>query len=81
MNSFRALNLQGKYRGLRVSFGYPACPNLEDQEKLFSLLAPAKHAGVKLTEGFMMDPEASVSALVFSHPQARYFSAGTVAEG
>jgi 5-methyltetrahydrofolate--homocysteine methyltransferase len=72
---------QGKYRGIRVSFGYPACPNMEDQAKLFSLLEPEKHAGVKLTEGFMMDPEASVSALVFSHPQARYFSAGPAAGG
>ncbi|OGR47586.1 MAG: methionine synthase [Elusimicrobia bacterium GWA2_66_18] len=67
---------QGKYRGLRVSFGYPACPNLEDQTKLFALLEPEKHAGVRLTEGFMMEPEASVSALVFHHPQARYFSVG-----
>ena len=72
---------QGKYRGIRVSFGYPACPNMEDQTKLFALLEPDKHAGVRLTEGFMMDPEASVSALVFSHPQARYFSAGPAAGG
>jgi 5-methyltetrahydrofolate--homocysteine methyltransferase len=65
---------QAKYRGLRVSFGYPACPNLEDQAKLFALLKPEKNAGVALTDGFMMEPEASVSALVFHHPQARYFS-------
>jgi 5-methyltetrahydrofolate--homocysteine methyltransferase len=61
-----------RYRGIRVSFGYPACPNLDDQEKLFRLMAP-QDIGVELTEGFMMDPEASVSAMVFSHPQARYF--------
>ena len=67
---------QGKYRGIRVSFGYPACPRLEDQELLFKLLEPEKHCGVTLTEGFMMEPEASVSALVFHHPQARYFSVG-----
>ncbi len=67
---------QARYRGLRVSFGYPACPNLEDQAKLFRLLEPEKHAGVSLTEGFMMEPEASVSALVFHHRQARYFSVG-----
>ena len=67
---------QAHYRGLRVSFGYPACPNLEDQTKLFSLLDPVKNCGVSLTEGFMMEPEASVSALVFHHPQARYFSVG-----
>ncbi|MBI4347054.1 MAG: methionine synthase [Elusimicrobia bacterium] len=68
---------QARYRGLRVSFGYPACPNLQDQEKLFALLEPAKHVGVALTEGWMMEPEASVSALVFHHPQARYFSVGS----
>jgi 5-methyltetrahydrofolate--homocysteine methyltransferase len=66
--------LQTKYRGIRVSFGYPACPNLEDQAQLFALLGPAKHIGVGLTENFMMEPEASVSALVFHHPEARYFS-------
>jgi 5-methyltetrahydrofolate--homocysteine methyltransferase len=67
---------QGKYRGVRVSFGYPACPNLEDQAKLFKLLRPETHCGVTLTEGFMMEPEATVSALVFHHPKARYFSVG-----
>ena len=65
---------QARYRGLRVSFGYPACPNLEDQTKLFQLLDPQKHIGVNLTEGFMMEPEASVSALVLHHPKAKYFS-------
>lgn len=63
-----------RYQGIRVSFGYPACPNLEDQEKLFRLMNPAQ-IGVQLTEGFMMEPEASVSAMVFSHPQAKYFNA------
>ena len=66
--------LQAKYRGLRVSFGYPACPDLEDQTKLFTLLCP-EDIGVQLTEGCMMDPEASVSALVFHHPEAEYFRA------
>lgn len=66
---------QAKYRGKRYSFGYPACPNLEDQQILFSLLHP-EEIGVHLTEGFMMDPEASVSALVLHHPQARYFGVG-----
>jgi 5-methyltetrahydrofolate--homocysteine methyltransferase len=65
---------QGSYQGLRVSFGYPACPDLADQAKLFKLLGP-ESIGVQLTEGFMMDPEASVSALVFSHPEAKYFDA------
>lgn len=63
-----------RYQGVRVSFGYPACPDLEDQAKLFRLMQPEK-IGVRLTEGFMMEPEASVSAMVFSHPEARYFNA------
>jgi 5-methyltetrahydrofolate--homocysteine methyltransferase len=62
------------YRGVRVSFGYPACPDLSDQAKLFRLMAPSD-LGVALTDGFMMDPEASVSALVFHHPAADYFNA------
>ena len=66
---------QAKYRGKRYSFGYPACPRLEDQDQLFRLLDPAA-IGVTLTDGYMMEPEASVSALVFHHPDATYFSAG-----
>jgi 5-methyltetrahydrofolate--homocysteine methyltransferase len=65
---------QTRYPGIRVSFGYPACPELEDQAKLFALLQP-EEIGVQLTDGFMMDPEASVSALVFHHPEADYFHA------
>ncbi len=67
--------MKAKYQGVRVSFGYPACPDLADQAKLWKLLEP-EEIGVKLTEGFMMDPEASVSALVFHHSQAEYFGAG-----
>ena len=63
-----------RYRGKRYSFGYPACPNLDDQQGLFGLLAPGD-IGVRLTEGMMMDPEASVSALVFQHPDCAYFTA------
>ncbi|MBT2679467.1 methionine synthase [Bacillus sp. ISL-35] len=62
-----------KYQGQRFSFGYPACPDLEDQKKLFNLLKP-EEIGIQLTEGFMMEPEASVTAIVFSHPEARYFN-------
>ncbi|ANA82193.1 methionine synthase [Paenibacillus glucanolyticus] len=65
--------LGARYQGIRVSFGYPACPDLEDQEPLFKLLQP-EDIGVQLTEGFMMEPEASVSAMVFSHPEAHYFN-------
>jgi len=67
---------QARYRGKRYSFGYAACPNLESQSELFRLLRP-EEIGVNLTEGFMMDPEASVSALVFHHPGATYFSVGS----
>lgn len=62
-----------KYTGQRFSFGYPACPDLEDQAPLFTLLKP-EDIGVELTESFMMEPEASVSAIVFAHPEARYFN-------
>ena len=64
-----------RYRGKRYSFGYPACPNLEDQAGIWMLLRP-EAIGVHLTEGMMMDPEASVSALVFHHPDCTYFSVG-----
>lgn len=63
-----------QYQGRRYSFGYPACPRLEDQSKLFTLLDVNSNIGVELTEGFMMDPEASVSAIVFHHPEAKYFN-------
>ncbi len=63
-----------KYTGKRYSFGYPACPNLDDQQGIWKLLHP-EDIGVELTEGMMMEPEASVSAIVFQHPDAAYFTA------
>jgi len=63
-----------RYRGKRYSFGYPACPNLDDQQGMWKLLRP-EDIGVTLTEGMMMDPEASVSAIVFHHPDCAYFTA------
>jgi 5-methyltetrahydrofolate--homocysteine methyltransferase len=63
-----------KYRGKRYSFGYPACPNLDDQQAIWKLIHPDE-IGVRLTEGMMMEPEASVSALVFHHPDCAYFTA------
>jgi 5-methyltetrahydrofolate--homocysteine methyltransferase len=63
-----------RYRGKRYSFGYPACPNLDDQQGIWKLLRP-EDIGVRLTEGMMMEPEASVSALVFHHPDCAYFTA------
>ena len=74
-----AQRFTSRYRGKRYSFGYPACPNLEDQAAIWKLLRP-EEIGVQLTEGFMMDPEASVSALVYHHPDCAYFSAGDASE-
>jgi len=68
----QAMVRQG-YRGSRYSFGYPACPNLADQQPLFKLLDPSR-IGVTLSESDQMVPEVSVSALVFHHPQAKYFN-------
>jgi len=62
-----------KYRGSRYSFGYPACPNLEDQTKLFALLKPEENVGVRLTSGFLLEPEQSTSAIIVHHPAAKYF--------
>ncbi len=64
---------RAEYSGKRYSFGYPACPNLEDQAKLFAVLKP-EDIGVQLTDGCMMEPEASVSAIALHHPGAFYFS-------
>ncbi|MDP8206602.1 MAG: methionine synthase [Candidatus Electryonea clarkiae] len=63
-----------KYHGIRLSFGYPACPFIEDQAGLFKLMKP-EQIGVSLTEGYMMYPESSVSAIVFHHPKGQYYVA------
>jgi 5-methyltetrahydrofolate--homocysteine methyltransferase len=70
--NLNALFRQG-YQGSRFSFGYPACPNLEDQVKLFELLDPSR-IDVELTEEFQLEPEQSTSAIIIHHPEARYFS-------
>ncbi|MDT5121652.1 MAG: 5-methyltetrahydrofolate--homocysteine methyltransferase [Acidobacteriota bacterium] len=61
------------YQGSRFSFGYPACPSLEDQSKLFELLDPSR-IDVELTEEFQLDPEQSTSAIIVHHEEAKYFS-------
>jgi 5-methyltetrahydrofolate--homocysteine methyltransferase len=68
----RRLFSQG-YQGSRYSFGYPACPNLEDQTKLFALL-DGERIGVVLTEEYSLEPEQSTNAIVIHHPEARYFT-------
>ncbi|HQU92138.1 MAG TPA: methionine synthase [Pyrinomonadaceae bacterium] len=61
------------YQGSRYSFGYPACPNIADQTKLFELLDPGR-IDVELTDEFMLDPEQSTSAIIVHHPEAKYFN-------
>ncbi len=63
------------YQGSRYSFGYPACPNIEDQTKIFKLLQP-ELIDVELTDEFMLDPEQSTSAIIVHHPEAKYFAIG-----
>lgn len=65
---------QQGYQGSRFSFGYPACPNLEDQARIWPLLEPER-IGVTLSEEFQLDPEQSTSALIAHHPRAKYFKA------
>ena len=65
--------LKQGYRGSRYSFGYPACPRLEDQEMLLRLLG-AERIGVELSDEFQLHPEQSTSAIVVHHPQAKYFN-------
>jgi len=61
------------YQGSRYSFGYPACPDLEDQAKIFELLNPSR-IDVELTEEFQLEPEQSTSAIIVHHPEAKYFT-------
>ena len=61
------------YRGCRYSFGYPACPDLEDQAKLFELIDPQR-IGLTLSEQFQLEPEQTTTAMVVHHPKAKYFN-------
>ena len=63
-----------KYRGSRYSFGYPACPDMSDQDRLWRLIEPGR-IGCELTENWQIDPEQSTSAIVVHHPEAKYFNA------
>lgn len=67
-----------KYRGIRPAHGYPACPDHSEKETLFQLLDAKNNAGITLTESFSMVPAASVSALLFSHPESKYFFVGKI---
>ena len=61
------------FQGCRYSFGYPACPDLQDENKLFALLDPSR-IGCTLSENWMIQPEQSTSAIIVHHPEARYFN-------
>jgi 5-methyltetrahydrofolate--homocysteine methyltransferase len=78
LESFDPSSLSGilatDYRGCRYSFGYPACPDLEDRAKVAALLDPSR-IGVELSEEFQLDPEQSTDALIVHHPEASYFNA------
>jgi 5-methyltetrahydrofolate--homocysteine methyltransferase len=70
----RAVLERQAYRGSRYSFGYPACPDLEDRAKIVQLLRPER-LGVTLSDEFQLHPEQSTDALILHHPEAKYFSA------
>jgi 5-methyltetrahydrofolate--homocysteine methyltransferase len=67
-----------RFRGIRPAFGYPACPDHSEKQKLFELLG-AEQLGIALTESFAMTPAASVSGIYLAHPEVRYFSIGRIA--
>ena len=66
-----------KYKGIRPAHGYPACPDHSEKKVLFDLLEAEKH-GIHLTENYSMFPAASVSGLIFAHPESRYFFVGKI---
>ncbi len=72
--------IREKYRGIRPAAGYPASPDHTEKRTLFNLLDAEKQTGITLTESFAMHPGASVSGLYFSHPDAKYFGVGKIAE-
>jgi 5-methyltetrahydrofolate--homocysteine methyltransferase len=67
-----------KYQGIRPAPGYPACPEHSEKPAMFELLAARQNAGMNLTEGFAMQPAASVSGYYIGHPDARYFGLGSI---
>ena len=68
-----------KYSGIRPAHGYPACPDHSEKEVLFKLLDAEKH-GIYLTENYSMFPAASVSGLIFAHPESKYFFVGKIGQ-
>jgi 5-methyltetrahydrofolate--homocysteine methyltransferase len=72
--------IRENYQGIRPAPGYPACPDHSEKTGLFDLMQVAEKIGISLTEGYAMMPASSVSGYYFSHPDARYFGVGKVAE-
>jgi 5-methyltetrahydrofolate--homocysteine methyltransferase len=69
--------IRERYRGIRPAFGYPACPDHSEKQKLFALLE-AERVGLSLTESFAMIPAAAVSGIYLAHPRAKYFAVGRI---
>ena len=69
-----------KYQGIRPAHGYPACPDHSEKETLFQLLKVNDNTGMYLTESFSMVPAASVSGLMFAHPESKYFFVGKLSK-
>jgi 5-methyltetrahydrofolate--homocysteine methyltransferase len=76
----RELGIPGG-RGKRYSWGYGACPDLEDHQQLFSLLPAEQALGMELTSAFQLIPEQSTAAVLVHHPQAKYYAVRTAGEG
>ncbi len=70
----------GKYRGIRPAPGYPACPDHTEKGILFDVLNAESAIGVTLTESYAMNPPASVSGYIFSHPESSYFNVGKIGQ-
>jgi 5-methyltetrahydrofolate--homocysteine methyltransferase len=68
-----------RFKGIRPAHGYPACPDHSEKQTLFALLNASENADITLTESFMMTPAASVSGLMFAHPESRYFFVDKIA--
>ncbi len=71
---------EGKYRGIRPAFGYPACPDHHDKRIAIKVLEAEKRCGIKLTESSMMQPAASVCGMYFAHPASYYFGVGQIGD-
>ncbi|MEP6732349.1 MAG: vitamin B12 dependent-methionine synthase activation domain-containing protein, partial [bacterium] len=75
----RELGIPGG-RGKRYSWGYGACPDLEDHAQLFALLPAAEALGMELTSAYQLIPEQSTAAIIVHHPQSKYYAVRTAAE-